>query len=86
VTQATAGLAQAFHNACRALLPKAKPVVDRFHVARLFKNPRIRWGLPNITEEPKKQVRTNEPTAETGLSHDSSLRRLDRMLRAEFNY
>jgi transposase len=31
-----ADMAQAFHNACRALLPKAKPVVDRFHVAQLF--------------------------------------------------
>jgi transposase len=31
-----ADMAQAFHNACRALLPKAKPVVDRFHVAKLF--------------------------------------------------
>jgi len=32
-----ADMAQAFHNACRALLPKAKAVVDRFHVAKLFK-------------------------------------------------
>ncbi len=31
-----ADMAQAFHNACRDLLPKAKPVVDRFHVAQLF--------------------------------------------------
>jgi transposase len=31
-----ADMAQGFHNACRALLPKARPVVDRFHVARLF--------------------------------------------------
>ena len=31
-----ADMAQAFHNACRALLPKAKPVADRFHVAKLF--------------------------------------------------
>ena len=31
-----ADMAQAFHNACRALLPKAKPVVDRFHVAKKF--------------------------------------------------
>jgi transposase len=31
-----ADLAQAFHNACRQLLPKAKPVVDRFHVAKKF--------------------------------------------------
>jgi transposase len=31
-----ADMAQAFHNACRELLPKAKPVVDRFHVAKKF--------------------------------------------------
>jgi len=31
-----ADMAQAFHNACRALLPGAKAVVDRFHVARKF--------------------------------------------------
>jgi transposase len=27
---------QPFHNACRGLLPNAQPVVDRFHVAKLF--------------------------------------------------
>jgi transposase len=31
-----ADMAVAFHNACRALLPQAKPVVDRFHVAKKF--------------------------------------------------
>jgi transposase len=31
-----ADMARAFHNACRALLPNAKPVVDRFHVAKQF--------------------------------------------------
>jgi transposase len=31
-----ADMAQAFHNACRELLPNAKPVVDRFHVAKKF--------------------------------------------------
>ena len=31
-----ADMARAFHNACRDLLPEAKPVVDRFHVAKLF--------------------------------------------------
>src|SRR5262249_27489285 len=31
-----ADMAQAYHNACRALLPNAKAVVDRFHVARKF--------------------------------------------------
>jgi transposase len=31
-----ADMAPAFHNACRQLLPNAKPVVDRFHVARQF--------------------------------------------------
>jgi transposase len=29
-------MAQAFHNACRDLLPQAKPVVDRFLVAKKF--------------------------------------------------
>jgi transposase len=31
-----ADMADAFHNACRALLPNAKPVVDRFHIAKKF--------------------------------------------------
>jgi transposase len=31
-----ADMAQAFHNACRGLLPNARPVVDRFHVAKKF--------------------------------------------------
>jgi transposase len=31
-----ADMAVAFHNACRELLPKAKAVVDRFHVAKKF--------------------------------------------------
>lgn len=31
-----ADMAVAFHSACRQLLPNAKAVVDRFHVARLF--------------------------------------------------
>lgn len=31
-----ADMAAAFHNACRALLPQAKAVVDRFHVAKTF--------------------------------------------------
>src|SRR5262245_23808778 len=31
-----ADMAPAFHNACRELLPNARPVVDRFHVAKKF--------------------------------------------------
>jgi transposase len=31
-----ADMSQAFHNACRELLPQARPVVDRFHVAKKF--------------------------------------------------
>ena len=31
-----ADMAGAFHNACRELLRKARPVVDRFHVAKKF--------------------------------------------------
>jgi transposase len=31
-----ADMAPAFHNACREMLPNAQPVVDRFHVAKLF--------------------------------------------------
>lgn len=31
-----ADMAQAFHNGCRGLLPNARPVVDRFHVAKKF--------------------------------------------------
>jgi transposase len=36
VTTYRADMALAFHNACRGLLPNAQPVVDRFHVAKLF--------------------------------------------------
>jgi transposase len=36
VTTYRADMAAAFHNACRELLPNARPVVDRFHVAKLF--------------------------------------------------
>ena len=31
-----ADMSQAFHNGCQGLLPNAKPVVDRFHVAQKF--------------------------------------------------
>jgi transposase len=31
-----ADMSPAFHKACRQLLPNARPVVDRFHVAKLF--------------------------------------------------
>jgi transposase len=31
-----ADMTQAFHNACKGLLPNARPVVDRFHVAKKF--------------------------------------------------
>jgi transposase len=31
-----ADMAVAYHNVCRELLPNAKPVVDRFHVAKKF--------------------------------------------------
>jgi len=31
-----ADMAQAFHNACRGMLPNAQAVVDRFHVAKKF--------------------------------------------------
>jgi hypothetical protein len=52
------------------LLPKAKPVVGRQVVQ---KNRRIRRGLPNTTEEPKKQVHPTEPTAETDRLWGSEL-------------
>jgi transposase len=31
-----ADMAVPFHNVCRELLPKARPVVDRFHIAQKF--------------------------------------------------
>jgi transposase len=31
-----ADMGQPFHNACRGLLPNARAVVDRFHVAKQF--------------------------------------------------
>jgi transposase len=45
-----ADMAQAFHNACKSLLPHAKAVVDRFHVAKKFNEV--------IDEQRKKITRT----------------------------
>ena len=50
-----ADMAKAFHNACRALLPKAKAVVDRFHVAKNF-NEAIDKQRKVITREYKAKL------------------------------
>jgi transposase len=50
-----ADMARAFHNACRDLLPNAKPVVDRFHVAKKF-NEAIDGQRKNITRAYKAKL------------------------------
>jgi transposase len=54
-----ADMAKAFHNACRGLLPKAKAVVDRFHVARKF-NEAIDLQRKKITQAYKVKLSAAE--------------------------
>jgi transposase len=50
-----ADMSQAYHNACKSLLPQAKPVVDRFHVAKNF-NAAIDRQRQNITRSYKAKL------------------------------
>ncbi|MGF1583462.1 MAG: ISL3 family transposase [Gemmataceae bacterium] len=50
-----ADMAQAYHNACRNLLPNARGVVDRFHVAKNF-NEAVDKERQRITREYKAQL------------------------------
>jgi len=71
-----ADMALAFHNACRDLLPKAKAVVDRFHVAKKFNeaidDQRKKKGLPLLGATPEKFVRLPR-SQERWLHHENSL-------------
>jgi transposase len=57
-----ADMAVAFHNACRDLLPNAKPVVDRFHVAKNF-NEAIDGQRKKITRAYKAKLSRTERKA-----------------------
>jgi len=54
-----ADMSQAYHNACKHLLPKAKAVVDRFHVAKTF-NKAIDKQRKEITQAYKAKLSAAE--------------------------
>jgi transposase len=65
-----ADLAQAFHNACRGLLEHAKPVVDRFHVAKLFNKAidgQRKKNHPGVQGETVEGGAEGVPVAEVGV-------------------
>jgi transposase len=75
-----ADMAQAFHNACRELLPNAKPVVDRFHVAKKFNEAIDRErkkNHPGVQGEAVGSPAEGVPFADVGVSPQpaGSLRR-----------
>jgi transposase len=69
-----ADMAPAFHNACRQLLPNAKPVVDRFHVAKQFNEAidglrkKNQPGVQGATVQGRAQ---GVPRADVGVSQGS---------------
>lgn len=65
-----ADMAQAFHTACRELLPKARPVVDRFHVARKFNEAidgQRKKNLPGVQGETVQGRAEGVPLADVGV-------------------
>jgi len=54
-----ADMARAYHNACRDLLPKAKAVVDRFHVAQKFNE-----GIDQLRKQITQAYKAELPAAE----------------------
>jgi transposase len=66
-----ADMAQAFHNACRDLLPFAKPVVDRFHVAKQFNeaiDDQRKKNYPSIQGEAVSSPAEGVPLLDVGVS------------------
>jgi hypothetical protein len=69
-----ADMAQAFHNACRALLPGAKAVVDRFHVAKKFNEAidgQRKKNHPGVQGEVVEGGTEGVPVADVGVSPGS---------------
>jgi transposase len=69
-----ADMAQAFHNACRDLLPKAKAVVDRFHVARKFNEAidgQRKKNHPGVQGEAVEGPAEGVPLLDVGVSPES---------------
>jgi transposase len=65
-----ADMAQAFHNACRELLSQAKPVVDRFHVAKKFNEAidgQRKKNHPGIQGEAVGSAAEGVPLADVGV-------------------
>jgi transposase len=65
-----ADMAQAFHNACRDLLPNAKPVVDRFHVAKKFNEAidgQRKKNHPGVQGETAEGPAEGVPVADVGV-------------------
>jgi transposase len=66
-----ADMAQAFHNACGELLPNAKPVVDRFHVAKKFNeaiDDQRKKNHPGVQGETVGSPAEGVPLADVGVS------------------
>ena len=65
-----ADMAQAFHTACRELLPKARPVVDRFHVAKKFNETidgQRKKNHPSVQGEAVEGGAAGVPVADVGV-------------------
>jgi transposase len=70
-----ADMAQAFHNACRELLRNAKPVVDRFHVAKKFNEAidgQRKKNHPSVQSEAVEGGAEGAAVADVGVSPRSS--------------
>jgi transposase len=66
-----ADMAKAFHNACRELLPNAKPVVDRFHVAKKFNEAidgQRKKNYPGVQGEADGSAAEGVPLLDVGVS------------------
>jgi transposase len=69
-----ADMAQAFHNACRGLLPNAKAVVDRFHVAKKFNEAidgQRKKNHPGVQGEVGQGRAEGVPVADVGVPAES---------------
>jgi transposase len=69
-----ADMAQAFHNACRDLLPKAKSVVDRFHIAKRFNEAidgQRKKNHPDVQGETIQDRAEGVPVAPVGVPPES---------------
>jgi transposase len=70
-----ADMAQAYHTTCRELLPNAKPVVDRFHVAKKFNEAidgQRKKNHPSVQGEAVQGPAEGVSLADVGVSPDSA--------------